>query len=133
MFFVDEGKIYIGMDFPREHISTCLQFIYPRAAWYTRDLILALVAAHEAGILHRRITIDKLFVGFNSEVRIADFGWCIFEERVSHEESDDVRDVISIAQELLSYVEAGPASLSFLTTDHPSLESMIRHPWLSLE
>ncbi|XP_074310220.1 uncharacterized protein LOC141645985 [Silene latifolia] len=70
------------------------------------DVVEALIAAHENGIPHAKMTVKKLYIGITYNVQIANFGYCIHEARREHEEIDDVKDdVIDVPKALLAKKE----------------------------
>lgn len=74
---VSEGRAYIAMEYVQG--TTLRAWIRAKPTWERRLSVLrlaaqGLVAAHEAGLVHRDFKPDNVIVGKDDEVRVVDFG-----------------------------------------------------------
>ena len=48
------------------------------AARYVREIAEGLVYIHKLNVIHRDLKPENVLLGRNNEVKLADFGWCVF-------------------------------------------------------
>ena len=81
-YFFDERRIYLVLEFAaRGELYKQLvkrgKFSESTAARYILQLANALAYCHKKHIIHRDIKPENLLVGYNGELKIADFGWSV--------------------------------------------------------
>ena len=81
-YFYDERRIYLVLEFAaRGELYKALvkrgKFSEAQAARYILQLANALAYCHKKHIIHRDIKPENLLVGYNGELKIADFGWSV--------------------------------------------------------
>lgn len=83
-FFHDEQRIYLILEYASggtlfNAMKTEVKFPEPKAAKYIKSMISALRYLHERMIIHRDIKPENLLLGHDDSLKIADFGWSVFE------------------------------------------------------
>jgi hypothetical protein len=81
-FFTDAQNVYLVLEYaPHGELYKILQrerrFSEQRTAYYIRDLAEALHYCHTKHIIHRDIKPENLLLGFDNQIKIADFGWSV--------------------------------------------------------
>lgn len=85
-YFHDDARIYLILEYaPKGTLYKALQeqpnkhFDEPQTAMYVKSLASALIYLHERDVIHRDIKPENLLLGYNGELKIADFGWSVHE------------------------------------------------------
>lgn len=81
-YFHDEKRIYLILEYAKNGALYKLlkeknRFDEKTAAVYIRDLTKALIYCHSKKVIHRDIKPENLLIGYNGELKIADFGWSV--------------------------------------------------------
>ncbi|XP_045781673.1 serine/threonine-protein kinase Aurora-2-like [Maniola jurtina] len=81
-YFHDEKRIYLILEYAKHGALYKLlkergRFDEVTAAIYIRDLTKALIYCHSRKVIHRDIKPENLLIGYNYELKIADFGWSV--------------------------------------------------------
>ena len=81
-YFYDETRIYLILEYSAGgelYKKLCRHKTFKEhvAARYITDLADALRYCHSRHIIHRDIKPENLLIGFNGEIKLADFGWSI--------------------------------------------------------
>mmetsp|Transcript_4900 Transcript_4900/g.8831 ORF Transcript_4900/g.8831 Transcript_4900/m.8831 type:complete len:317 (+) Transcript_4900:390-1340(+) len=81
-YFWDAKRIYLVLEFAAQGemykaLKKKGRFSEPRAARYIFELSKTLVYCHNKNVIHRDIKPENLLLGFNGEIKIADFGWSV--------------------------------------------------------
>jgi serine/threonine protein kinase len=81
-YFFDKVRIYLVLEYaPRGELFKELQKFgrYPekKAAQYVEQLTNALTYCHSKNVIHRDIKPENLLIGYNGEIKMADFGWSV--------------------------------------------------------
>lgn len=81
-YFYDAKRIYLILEYSPggelyKELTRRGRFSERTAAKYISDLSSALGYCHKKHIIHRDIKPENLLVGFNGEIKIADFGWSV--------------------------------------------------------
>ena len=81
-YFYDEGKIYLILEYSYggelyKILTAKGSFSETVSAHLICDLSKALAYCHSKHIIHRDIKPENLLMGYNNEIKIADFGWSI--------------------------------------------------------
>ncbi|CAG4984625.1 unnamed protein product [Parnassius apollo] len=80
-YFHDEKRIYLILEYAKHGALYKLKeherFDEKTAAIYVRDLTKALIYCHSKKVIHRDIKPENLLIGYNYELKIADFGWSV--------------------------------------------------------
>lgn len=86
-YFHDETRIYMILEYaPRGTLYMAQQkqpekrFSEGQTAVFIYSLASALLYLHEKGVIHRDIKPENLLLGYNNELKIADFGWSVMEQ-----------------------------------------------------
>ena len=85
-YFYDDTRIYMILEYaPRGELYKELQkkrkFSDRKAANYISQLGDSLSYCHQKHIIHRDIKPENILVGYNGELKIADFGWSVHAPR----------------------------------------------------
>lgn len=85
-YFHDAARIYLILEYaPKGALYKELQsqpnkrFDESRTAGYIYSLADALLYLHDRDVIHRDIKPENLLLGYNGELKIADFGWSVHE------------------------------------------------------
>ncbi|VDN56763.1 unnamed protein product [Dracunculus medinensis] len=81
-YFYDEKKIYLILEYAYggelyKHLQKCGRFTEDKAAKLIYQLSDALIYCHGKRVIHRDIKPENLLLGYNGELKIADFGWSV--------------------------------------------------------
>ncbi|KAH7937014.1 hypothetical protein HPB49_007210 [Dermacentor silvarum] len=81
-WFHDETRVYLILEYAPQgelyrQLTSAKRFSDKRAATYIYQLCNALKVCHSQKVIHRDIKPENLLVGFNGEIKIADFGWSV--------------------------------------------------------
>lgn len=81
-WFHDETRVYLILEYAPQgelyrQLTSARRFTDRRAATYIYQLCNALKVCHRQKVIHRDIKPENLLVGFNGEIKIADFGWSV--------------------------------------------------------
>jgi len=81
-YFYDEKRVYLILEFsPKGELYKDLtkqgRYSEARSAKYCLDLARALNYCHSKRVIHRDIKPENLLLGYNGEIKIADFGWSV--------------------------------------------------------
>lgn len=81
-YFYDETRVYLILEYaPRgelyKKLRDCQRFDDKTSASYIRQIIDALEVCHARDVIHRDIKPENILIGFNGELKIADFGWSV--------------------------------------------------------
>jgi len=81
-YFYDETRVYLILEYaPRgelyKKLRDCQRFDEKTSASYIRQIIDALEVCHSRDVIHRDIKPENILIGFNGELKIADFGWSV--------------------------------------------------------
>ena len=81
-YFYDNTRIFLLLEYAaRGELYRELQkrghFADRKAAEYILQISRALAACHKKHVIHRDIKPENLLVGYNGEIKIADFGWSV--------------------------------------------------------
>ena len=81
-YFWDKDRIYLILEYCVDGQLFDLlrdkhRFTEPVAADYVKQVALALKYCHSRKVIHRDIKPENILLGFNNELKIADFGWSV--------------------------------------------------------
>lgn len=81
-YFWDETRVFLILEYaPRgelyKKLKDCQKFDENTSATYILQIISALEACHSRHVIHRDIKPENILIGFNGELKIADFGWSV--------------------------------------------------------
>lgn len=81
-YFYDENRVYLILEYaPRgelyKKLRDCQRFDEKLSANYIRQIIEALEVCHSRNVIHRDIKPENILIGFEGELKIADFGWSV--------------------------------------------------------
>lgn len=81
-YFWDEKRVFLILEYaPKGELykDLCKRKMYSerRTAQYIRSLSKALAYCHKKHVIHRDIKPENLLLGYNGEIKIADFGWSV--------------------------------------------------------
>lgn len=81
-YFYDESRVYLILEYaPRGELYKKLRdskrFDEPTSATYILQIIDALEVCHARNVIHRDIKPENILIGYNGELKIADFGWSV--------------------------------------------------------
>lgn len=81
-YFHDESRVYLILEYaPRGELYKKLRdvkrFDDKTSAIYILQIIEALNICHARKVIHRDIKPENILIGFNGELKIADFGWSV--------------------------------------------------------
>mmetsp|Transcript_13947 Transcript_13947/g.22784 ORF Transcript_13947/g.22784 Transcript_13947/m.22784 type:complete len:348 (-) Transcript_13947:62-1105(-) len=81
-YFWDEKRIYLVLEYAAngelyKELTKKGRFSESRAARYICQLSKALSYCHSKNVIHRDIKPENLLLGFDREIKIADFGWSV--------------------------------------------------------
>lgn len=81
-YFYDDTRIYLILEYcPGGELYKKLvqrvRFSERTSAGFIADLASALSYCHKKHVIHRDIKPENLLLGFNGEIKIADFGWSV--------------------------------------------------------
>lgn len=86
-YFHDDDRIYMILEYaPRGTLYMAQQkmpekrFCEKDTAVFVHSLASALLYLHEKQIIHRDLKPENLLLGFNNQLKIADFGWSVIEQ-----------------------------------------------------
>ncbi|XP_077539057.1 aurora kinase A-B-like [Haemaphysalis longicornis] len=81
-WFHDETRVYLILEYAPQgelykKLKKVSRFTDKQAATYIYQLCNALKVCHENKVIHRDIKPENLLLGYNGEIKIADFGWSV--------------------------------------------------------
>lgn len=81
-YFYDKTRVYLVLEYaPRGELYKRLRdsgkFDEKTSATYIRQIIDALQVCHARNVIHRDIKPENILIGFDGEMKIADFGWSV--------------------------------------------------------
>ncbi|OWZ20585.1 AUR protein kinase [Phytophthora megakarya] len=81
-YFYDAKRVYLIIEYaPQGELYKKLmkagRFSEKQSALYIQEMARALIYMHSKHVIHRDIKPENLLVGFNGELKIADFGWSV--------------------------------------------------------
>ncbi|XP_054165389.1 aurora kinase C-like [Oppia nitens] len=81
-YFYDDTRVYLILEFaPRGELYKLLRksnhFDDKESANYILQMIDALECCHARKVIHRDIKPENILLGYNGELKIADFGWSV--------------------------------------------------------
>jgi len=81
-YFYDSKRVYLIIEYaPQGELYKKLtrvgRFSEKQSALYIQEMARALMYMHSKHVIHRDIKPENLLVGFNGELKIADFGWSV--------------------------------------------------------
>ncbi|ETI37112.1 AUR protein kinase [Phytophthora nicotianae] len=81
-YFYDSKRVYLIIEYaPQGELYKKLmragRFSERQSALYIQEMARALIYMHSKHVIHRDIKPENLLVGFNGELKIADFGWSV--------------------------------------------------------
>lgn len=81
-YFYDSKRVYLIIEYaPQGELYKKLmragRFSEKQSALYVQEMARALIYMHSKHVIHRDIKPENLLVGFNGELKIADFGWSV--------------------------------------------------------
>ncbi|KAL7682171.1 putative protein kinase [Plasmopara halstedii] len=81
-YFYDSKRVYLIIEYaPQGELYKKLvragRFSEKVSAMYIQEMARALIYMHSKHVIHRDIKPENLLVGFNGELKIADFGWSV--------------------------------------------------------
>lgn len=81
-WFHDDTRVFMILEYaPRgalfNQINEAQRFNDQQAATYVYQLCQALKYCHSKNVMHRDIKPENLLLGYNGEIKIADFGWSV--------------------------------------------------------
>lgn len=81
-YFYDSKRVYLIIEYaPQGELYKKLvragRFSEKQSALYIQEMARALIYMHSKHVIHRDIKPENLLVGFNGELKIADFGWSV--------------------------------------------------------
>lgn len=86
-YFHDADRIYMILEYaPRGTLYMAQQkmpdkrFSEKDTAVFVHSLASALIYLHDKQIIHRDLKPENLLLGFNNQLKIADFGWSVIEQ-----------------------------------------------------
>lgn len=86
-YFHDDDRIYMILEYaPRGTLYMAQQkmpenrFSEKDTAVFIHSLASALIYLHDKQIIHRDLKPENLLLGFNNQLKIADFGWSVIEQ-----------------------------------------------------
>ncbi|CAG5112587.1 Oidioi.mRNA.OKI2018_I69.chr2.g6785.t1.cds [Oikopleura dioica] len=82
-YFHDDRRVYIILEYCKNgNLFTKLKeekkFESVEAARYVREIAEGLDYIHKLNVIHRDLKPENVLLGRNNEVKLADFGWCVF-------------------------------------------------------
>ncbi|OQS06407.1 aurora kinase [Thraustotheca clavata] len=81
-FFHDEKRIYLIIEYAAQgelykRLQEQQYFSEPVAARYVKEIALTLAFMHSKHVIHRDIKPENILVGYQGELKLADFGWSV--------------------------------------------------------
>lgn len=81
-YFWDDSRVFLVLEYaPRGELYKRLRdnqkFDEKTSATYISQIIDALQACHTRNVIHRDIKPENILIGFEGEMKIADFGWSV--------------------------------------------------------
>ncbi|KDO26369.1 AUR protein kinase [Saprolegnia parasitica CBS 223.65] len=81
-FFHDEKRIYLIIEYAArgelyKELTERGTFSEAVAARYVREIALTLAFMHSKHVIHRDIKPENILIGYNGELKLADFGWSV--------------------------------------------------------
>lgn len=81
-YFYDDHRVYLILEYaPRgelyKKLKDATRFDEPTTSVYISQIIDALTVCHSRDVIHRDIKPENILVGFNGQLKIADFGWSV--------------------------------------------------------
>jgi len=82
-YFHDDRRVYIILEFCKNgnlftKLKEVKKFESIEAARYVREIAEGLDYIHKLNVIHRDLKPENVLLGRNNEVKLADFGWCVF-------------------------------------------------------
>ncbi|KAI8377248.1 kinase-like domain-containing protein [Blakeslea trispora] len=83
-YFHDQEQIYLVLEYAGDSdLYTCLEthklFTEAEAANYIVEIADALAYMHQLGVFHRDIKLENILISQNGTLKIADFGWAVYD------------------------------------------------------
>lgn len=86
-YFHDDDRIYMILEYaPKGTLYMAQQkmpekrFCEKETAVFVYSLASALIYLHDKQVIHRDLKPENLLLGFNNQLKIADFGWSVIEQ-----------------------------------------------------
>ncbi|CAI5713364.1 unnamed protein product [Peronospora effusa] len=81
-YFYDSKRVYLIIEYAPQgelykKLTRAGRFSEKQSALYIQEMARALMYMHSKHVIHRDIKPENLLVGFNGELKIADFGWSV--------------------------------------------------------
>jgi len=81
-YFYDDHRVYLILEYaPRGELYRKLKdaqhFDEQTSSVYISQIIDALTVCHSRDVIHRDIKPENILIGYNGELKIADFGWSV--------------------------------------------------------
>ncbi|CAH0515120.1 unnamed protein product [Peronospora belbahrii] len=81
-YFYDSKRVYLIIEYAPQgelykKLTRAGRFSEKQSALYIQEMAHALIYMHSKHVIHRDIKPENLLVGFNGELKIADFGWSV--------------------------------------------------------
>lgn len=81
-YFYDDERVYLILEYaPRgelyRKLRDCQRFDEKTTSIYIGQIIDALIVCHSRDVIHRDIKPENILIGYNGELKIADFGWSV--------------------------------------------------------
>ncbi|CAK4710520.1 hypothetical protein LEN26_011145 [Aphanomyces euteiches] len=81
-YFYDEKRVYLIIEYAAhgelyKKLQKAGRFTEERSARYVREIANTLAFMHSKHVIHRDIKPENLLIGYNGELKLADFGWSV--------------------------------------------------------
>eukprot|EP00747_Dinoflagellata_sp_TGD_P128267 gnl/TRDRNA2_/TRDRNA2_174503_c0_seq5.p1 gnl/TRDRNA2_/TRDRNA2_174503_c0~~gnl/TRDRNA2_/TRDRNA2_174503_c0_seq5.p1 ORF type:complete len:350 (+),score=-31.37 gnl/TRDRNA2_/TRDRNA2_174503_c0_seq5:45-1094(+) len=81
-YFYDNSRVYLILEYAScelyNELQRCVVFNERRTASYIASLAMTIDYLHQKQIIHRDIKPENILIGFKNELKIADFGWSVY-------------------------------------------------------